>query len=249
MRDLTSTGYRGVDLDIRPGDIVGLTGLLGSGRTELALTLFGLNRPQHGTIEVEGRPRLLRSPRHALEAGIALLPENRQREGLFMRAAISWNLSATILDQLSSRIGVVDATREAAAVGDSASRMGLHQPDLGLPASSLSGGNQQKVVIGKWVATTPRVLILDSPMVGVDVGSKAQIYERIRQLATASGLGVLLISEEIEELLATCNRVLVMNRGTIARAFDEEALASADVREQIRSAMEGEQTDVPVPAP
>lgn len=231
VRDLSSKGhFANVSLKVRPGDIVGLTGLLGSGRTELALSLFGLNRPDSGAIEIDGRPAQLQSPAEAVRRGIALVPEDRKQQGLFGERGIGANLTAAVLDRVSR--GVIQVEKERALAEELLDEVGVNHRDLEMPVNRLSGGNQQKVVLGKWVATSPKVLILDSPTVGIDIGSKAQLYDRIHRLAD-EGMGVILISDEVEEILANCNHVLVMREGSVVAELDEARLASPNAGELI----------------
>lgn len=212
--------YRDVSLSVRPGDVVGLTGLLGAGRTELALSLFGLNRPESGTITVGGATVRIDEPWDAIDLGIALLPEDRKAQGLFNAGTIAQNISSTRLDTLLSRLRLVDGRAERRLARETVEAVGVNNKNIDAVAGNLSGGNAQKVVIGKWMATSPTVFILDSPTIGIDVGSKSEIYDRIHALADA-GMGVILISDEPEEIVANCNRVLVMHEGDVIATFDE----------------------------
>jgi simple sugar transport system ATP-binding protein len=212
--------YRDVSLSVREGDVVGLTGLLGAGRTELALSLFGLNRPDSGTVTVHGADVRIREPWDAIDLGIALLPEDRKAQGLFNAGTIAQNISSTRLDKLLTRAGLVDGRAERRLASETVDAVGVNNKNIDAIAGNLSGGNAQKVVIGKWMATSPTVFILDSPTIGIDVGSKSEIYDRIHALAH-QGMGVILISDEPEEIIANCNRVLVMHEGDVIATFDE----------------------------
>jgi simple sugar transport system ATP-binding protein len=209
-----------VSLSVREGDVVGLTGLLGAGRTELALSLFGLNRPDSGTVTVHGADVRIREPWDAIDLGIALLPEDRKAQGLFNAGTIAQNISSTRLDKLLTRAGLVDGRAERRLASETVDAVGVNNKNIDAIAGNLSGGNAQKVVIGKWMATSPTVFILDSPTIGIDVGSKSEIYDRIHALAH-QGMGVILISDEPEEIIANCNRVLVMHEGDVIATFDE----------------------------
>lgn len=204
-----------VSLTVQPGEIVGTAGLLGSGRTELALALFGL-RPRHtGTIRMDGKPVRLTSVHKAIEQRIAYVPEDRLTEGLFLPETIDRNIIAASLDVLS-RFGVMRPGQMADAAARTIREMAIATPTGDRPVTQLSGGNQQRVVIGRWLLQEPRLLILNGPTVGVDVGSKAGIHRAIRTLARERGLAVLMISDDLPELVGNCNRVLVMHRGRLA---------------------------------
>ncbi|MDR1236801.1 MAG: sugar ABC transporter ATP-binding protein, partial [Propionibacteriaceae bacterium] len=200
--------YRDVSFSVRPGDVLGLTGLLGAGRTEVALTLFGLNKAMRGEILLDGKPTRITSPQQAVASGIALVSEDRKIEGLFMDQSVSHNISSTRLDTLLNKLRFLDLRAERELGNRMVAAMGVNNKDIDNLDGKLSGGNAQKVVIGKWIATEPRLLILDSPTVGIDVGSKAEIYDSIQNLARA-GMGIILISDEPEEIAANCNRVIV----------------------------------------
>jgi simple sugar transport system ATP-binding protein len=229
---LTRRGeYEDVSFTVRKGEIVGLTGLLGAGRTELALSLFGMTAPDSGSIAIDGRPAALSSNRQAMRAGIGYVPEDRLRLGLDMRQSVRANLTVTVLRRLASRLGILDpdAVRKTARAW--IDRLRIKVPGLESPISQLSGGNQQRVVIGKWLATQPRLLILDSPTVGVDIGNKQSIYEIVRGLA-AEGVAILMISDEIAEVYFNADRVLHMREGRIVGEYDprresERAIAEA----------------------
>ncbi len=209
----------GVDLVLRPGDIVGLCGLIGAGRTELALALFGM-RPDHGgTVAIDGRPVRLDSVGEAIRHGIAYVPEDRLAEGLFLTQSVSRNMLASSLDAVSTGL-TVDRARAAAASDDMIRAMQIATRDRDTPVGNLSGGNQQRVVIARWLLTKARILLLNGPTVGVDVGSKAEIHRIIRDLATRNGLAVLMISDDVPELLQNCNQVILMHHGRFVERFD-----------------------------
>jgi simple sugar transport system ATP-binding protein len=230
---LTRKGnYENVDLTIRPGDIVGLTGLLGSGRTELALSLFGLNKPDSGSISMNGSRVSITAPWVAMKHGIALLPEERLSQGLFPTQSVEVNASATMLDRIVNKVGLLSRSRERDLAQTMVRELNVNNRDTSTPILHLSGGNQQKVAIGKWISRSPSIFILDSPTVGIDIGSKAEIYEQIHQLAE-SGMGVLFISDEPEEIAANCNRVVVMHAGVLEARFSEEEVAAAGFKEQL----------------
>jgi simple sugar transport system ATP-binding protein len=229
---LTRRGeYEDVSFQIRKGEIVGLTGLLGAGRTELALSLFGMTQPDSGAIALDGRPVRLGSNRQAVRAGIGFVPEDRLRLGLDMRQSVRANLTVTVLRRLASRLGILDPEVVRQTARRWIDRLRIKVPGLEKPIDQLSGGNQQRVVIGKWLAIEPRLLILDSPTVGVDVGNKQSIYQIVRGLAQ-EGVAILMISDEIAEVYFNADRVLHMREGRIVgeydpRKDDEHSIAEA----------------------
>jgi ribose transport system ATP-binding protein len=203
-----------VTLDVAAGEILGLAGLVGAGRTELARLLFGADRPTGGSMALRGRPYAPRSPFEAIRRGIALVPEERRSEGLLLAKSIAVNVSLATMKQSRGRFGLLSPGRLDAAARDAVNRLGVQAASVGQAVGELSGGNQQKLVIGKYMRTAPAVLILDEPTVGVDVGARAEIYKIIRGLVSA-GTAVLVISSDFEEL-EICDRVAVMRAGMIA---------------------------------
>ncbi|MEO5894826.1 MAG: sugar ABC transporter ATP-binding protein [Vicinamibacterales bacterium] len=204
--------FRDVTLSVAPGEIVGIFGLVGSGRSELLETIFGIRRPQSGSISIGGRPLAIRSPRQAARAGIALVPEERHRQGLFFNLGLRHNLmlpARTVAGDV-----IVRGAQEREEAARLISRWRIKAAGLNAGPDSLSGGNQQKVVLAKWLATKPRVLMLDEPTKGVDVGAKFEIHEIIRRQA-AAGLGCLVVSSDLPEVLALCHRILVMREGRL----------------------------------
>ncbi|WP_081581827.1 sugar ABC transporter ATP-binding protein [Pararhodospirillum photometricum] len=214
-----------VSLHLRRGEILGLAGLVGSGRSEVARCLFGIDRYDSGIIEIDGTARRITRPAEAMRQGIGLVPEDRKRQGGILPMSISENLTLTNLGQIS-RLGVCSRAREAGVAERSRESLRIR---LGSPhdaLSSLSGGNQQKVVLAKWLNAEPRVLILDEPTRGVDVGAKAELYLLINDLARR-GFGILVISSEMVELVGLCQRVYVMAEGEITGE-----LAGDEIREE-----------------
>ena len=224
--------YRDVSLSVRRGDVLGLTGLLGAGRTELALSLFGLNLPDSGTVRVGGTEVRIRNPWDAIDLGIALLPEERKVQGLFNDASIAQNVSSTRLDALLTPLRLVDVKAERTLAAQTVETVGVNNKNIDALVGNLSGGNAQKVVIGKWMATAPAVFILDSPTVGIDIGSKSEIYDRIHALA-AEGMAVILISDEPDEIIANCNRVIVMHEGEVIATFEEGDRLDPDFKDRL----------------
>ncbi len=208
-----------IGFELRRGEILGIAGLMGAGRTELARILFGLDPCASGSVILNGEEISALSTRERIARGLAFLTENRREEGLLMDAAISDNLALTALPQFTSN-ALIDQPRLSAAVNQMAASVQIRGGgQYSQPVKTLSGGNQQKVVLGKWLLRNPAVLILDEPTRGVDVGARSEIYRIIQQLA-AKGAGILFISSEIEELIGVCDRVLVMQRGAVTACFD-----------------------------
>jgi len=207
-----------ISLSLRAGEILGIAGLVGSGRTELALTVFGITPATAGEILVDGKPVTIDSPGRARDLGIAYVPEDRGQQGLIRPQTVRENVSLAVLDRIA-RLFVIDHRREAALARDAIKRFGIRTRGPEQRVRQLSGGNQQKVVLAKWLATEPRILILDEPTRGIDVGAKAEVHALISRLA-GQGLAILLISSELPEVLGMSDRVLVMSGGRIAAAFD-----------------------------
>ncbi len=217
-RNLSRAGaFRNIGFQVRAGEIVGLGGLVGSGRTEIARCLFGIDRPNSGEILFDGKPVTFANAQQAIDAGIAYVSEDRLGQSLIMDFSILDNADLAILDRISSR-GFYQRRSAIAMVGDELKRMSLRYREYDQQVKELSGGNQQKVVIAKWLATNPRILILDEPTQGIDVNSKAEVQSMIADLA-ANGMAVLLISSEMPELLGMCNRIIVLREGEMTAQF------------------------------
>lgn len=233
VSDLSRAGnYANVSLSVRAGEILGITGRLGSGRTELALSLFGMNPPDSGEIRIRGRVARLQSNREAIENGIAYVSEDRLSLGLVMPQPISSNIALTVLDALSDKFGFVEGDRRRSLVRGWIDDLGIKVGDPDNPVGTLSGGNQQRVVLAKWLATRPSLLILDSPTVGVDIGAKDGIYRIVRKLAE-DGLAVIMISDEIPEVYCHAHRVLVMREGRIVGEYEPLKIAETTLREAV----------------
>jgi simple sugar transport system ATP-binding protein len=223
-----------VSTTIGAGEIVGISGLLGSGRTELALALFGLRPNYSGSILIDGRPATLTNVPDAIQCGIAYVPEDRLSEGLFLTQSVATNVVATILDRLSGSL-FLDRSRANRLAAETVRAMQIATTGIDKPVGQLSGGNQQRVVIGRWLHTQARVLILNGPTVGVDVGSKAEIHRQIRELARGHGLSVLMISDDVPELVQNCNRILLMHRGRLVDDVQTSATSEDEVSGKLRS--------------
>jgi rhamnose transport system ATP-binding protein len=212
---------RDVSLTVRAGEIVGLAGLVGSGRSELAQVVFGVTPAESGEIRLLGRAVTIGSPGAAQRLGIAYVPEDRGTQGLVRAMTVRENFSMAILSRLA-RAGVIDREAERGLAQDGIRRFGVRTSGIEQVVGKLSGGNQQKIVLGKWLATEPKLLILDEPTRGIDVGAKAEIHRLMGELA-GRGLAILMISSELHEVLGMSDRVLVMREGRIAAEFDRAA--------------------------
>lgn len=213
VQNLTRQGvFEGISFEVREGEIVALAGLVGSGRSEVARAIFGLDPYDTGEVWIQGR-RIPPRPWEALRAGLMLLPEDRTRQGGILGLPVRWNLTFSILDQLKKG-WALDKQAEESFVAEAIQNLSVRPPNPDLPLLALSGGNQQKVVLGRCLLVKPRVLILDEPTQGVDVGAKAEIHRTIDALV-AQGLGVLLISSDLPEVLGMADRILVMHRGRL----------------------------------
>ena len=216
-----------VSFDIRAGEIVGMAGLVGSGRSEVARVIFGADAKDAGVVELDGRQLRIRSPRSAIRAGIAMLPESRKEQGLQMNRPVLENITLPHVRAIS-RVGAIDPFAERRAVTEMAARVDFSMPKLSAPVRTLSGGNQQKTLFARWLLKQPRIVIVDEPTRGVDVGAKLAIYELLVSLA-AEGMAVLVISSEIEEILGLSHRILVMRTGRVVGEFDGRTAAEDDV--------------------
>jgi len=219
----------GISLTVRRGEIVGLAGLLGSGRTELLETLFGVGPPgeRGGEVLLEGRPLRLRGPRQALAAGIAYLPEDRRIAGLALEHSVLANTVLSVVGRIA-RAGVVRRSAERSLTARIVEQLGIKLSSQDAPVGSLSGGNQQKVVLGRNLLTEPKLLLLDEPTRGVDVGAKAEIYRLLGRVA-ATGVGVLLASSEPAELVGVCDRVVVLRDGRSVRELRTDEVGEAEL--------------------
>ncbi|MEU3979094.1 sugar ABC transporter ATP-binding protein [Streptomyces sp. NPDC026672] len=225
VRGLARDGeFAPLDLTVRPGEIVGLAGLVGSGRSEILETIYGARRPTAGQVLVDGRPLKPGSVRSAVRAGLGLAPEERKAQALLMLESVTRNVSVSTLSRFS-RAGWIDRRAELGAARAAVRELSLRPDNPAVPVRTLSGGNQQKAVLARWLLRGCRVLLLDEPTRGVDVGARAELYAVVRRLADA-GLAVLLVSSEVPEVLGLADRVLVLREGSVvheapARALDE----------------------------
>jgi rhamnose transport system ATP-binding protein len=212
------SGVRDVSLHLKAGEILGLAGLVGAGRTELARVLFGLTPADSGEVRVRGRAVAIDSPSRAVSLGLAYVPEDRRRHGVILEMPVSANTTLATLAAVS-RSGLLDFRRERATAARFVEQLGIKTPSLETPSGNLSGGNQQKVALARWLAAEPAILILDEPTQGVDVGAKAEIHRLMSELA-GRGLAILMISSELPEILGMSDRIAVMHGGAIVGVLD-----------------------------
>jgi ribose transport system ATP-binding protein len=226
VKGLSTRHVRNINLTVRRGEIVGLGGLMGAGRTEVARALSGIDKVIGGSIVFKGKEQRFKSPRDAIDEGMAFLTEDRKSQGLILPFSVRENLALPTLD-LRKRAGLVQRGREKAFAAETVRKLRIKVASPEQSAGSLSGGNQQKVVLGKWMAHSPDLLILDEPTRGVDVGAKQEIYQLMNEM-TQSGKGILMISSDLPELLGMCDRVYVMYQGTIQGEVPGHATSQED---------------------
>ncbi|NHB76036.1 sugar ABC transporter ATP-binding protein [Rhodobacter calidifons] len=233
VNNLTCTGiFQGITFDLHKGEVLCLAGLVGARRTDVALSLFGIAQATDGTITLAGQQVRITTPQQAMDLGIAYVSEDRRKLGLAMPLPIFANISLASLKKLLKPLGLIDRTAEAAMAETYRAGLAIKTPDIRLEVGKLSGGNQQKVMLAKWLETKPRVLIFDEPTRGIDVGAKAEVHAIIRQLA-AEGVAILVISSDLPEVLALADRILVMREGRqsgilpIEEATQERVIALA----------------------
>jgi ABC-type sugar transport system ATPase subunit len=217
---LTTRKLQSVTFELRRGEVLGVAGLVGAGRSELGAALFGLDPIRSGTVSRRGREIAPRSARAAMRAGIGLVPGDRRLEGLMMSMHVRENGTLAVLPRIASR-GFIRAAEEKSELAAVVSRVALNCPSIEAEVSTLSGGNQQKVLLARWLLLDPEVLFLDDPTRGIDIGAKQDIYRIIDDLA-ASGKGVILVSSELPELLRCCDRIMVLNDGRVTAIYDAE---------------------------
>jgi len=227
-----SHGFSDVSFELRPKEVLGITGLLGSGRMELAFSLFGEMPADSGKIYIEGKEVFIIRIQDAIRHGIGYVPEDRIGEGLFLEQPIADNIVVRLIDRLASKIGLVKDRAKQEVVEEWIKKLDIKTPSSENPAGSLSGGNQQRLVLSKWLASNLKILILNGPTVGVDVGSKVAIHSLIRDLAK-QGMGIILISDDIPELMWTCNRILLMRKGRIVEEFQREQTNKEELYEHL----------------
>ncbi|MCS0654785.1 sugar ABC transporter ATP-binding protein [Cytobacillus firmus] len=216
VENLSKDGnFKDISFELHKGEVLGITGLVGSGRTELAQAIFGVNKPYQGTIKINGKAVSIKSSEDAMKKGIAYIPESRKTQGLILDQSIINNISLPILKTLRNKLGLINRKKEIELANDYVKTLDVRPSLPERAAGDLSGGNQQKVVISKWLSTKPDILIIDEPTNGIDIGAKTEIHKLLRKLAS-EGMGVIVISSELPEVLAVSDRVLVMRHGRVA---------------------------------
>lgn len=240
---------RNVSLRVRAGEIVGIAGLMGAGRTETTRAIFGIDSRESGKFFLDGKAIRIGNPRQAIKQGVVLVPEDRKKDGLCVKLSIRENIALPNLDILCNRIGVVDRRRESDMVERIHKSLSVRMPNAEVPASSLSGGNQQKVVVGKWLARTSRVVLFDEPTRGIDVAAKVEIYNLMNDLKR-QGIGVLFVSSEMTEIMGFADRIVVMCDGRVTGELDaaeatQEKILELATRFEDKFIHEGNPTGAP----
>ncbi|SQI41941.1 Arabinose import ATP-binding protein AraG [Providencia alcalifaciens] len=233
LKNLSRKGqYQNISLSLKRGEVLGLCGLLGSGRTELALSLFGITRPDSGEMRVEGKPIIFKSNAQAIKHGIGYVSEDRLTLGAILQQSIADNMVISILDRLKTPLHLIDEQKCQQIVQEWIADLDIKVTDPNNALSTLSGGNQQKVVLAKWILTRPKVLILDAPTVGVDIGAKDSIYKLIHRLSGV-GIAILLITDEASEAFYNCDRILHMKQGSIVKEIVTDSMTEQQLEEII----------------
>ncbi|MFT7629843.1 MAG: ribose transport system ATP-binding protein [Mariniblastus sp.] len=225
VKDVTTSMWpkQKVSLNVKAGEIVGIAGLVGSGRTELLQTLFGVDRPLNGKIFINGQPVSMRTPREAIGHGIALVPEDRKQHGLQVEISVQDNIGMAGLREYAHRFGFANFKKQKSDSAEMIERLAVKTPSDRQPAKFLSGGNQQKVVLGKWLSMSPKLLLLDEPTRGIDVGAKQEIYQLIEKLASEQ-MAILFVSSELEEIIGIADRAYIMHEGQITGELHRDQL-------------------------
>jgi ribose transport system ATP-binding protein len=229
VRELRTLRYphRSVSFEVLKGEILGFAGLVGAGRSEVAQAIFGVDPKIEGTVLLDGKPQVISSPEDAIQCGIYLAPEDRRRSGLVTEMSVYENITLPGLERYAPA-GLIRRDRELQAASEVCADLDVKAPSIDAPVSTLSGGNQQKVVLAKWLALEPRVLILDEPTRGIDVGAKAEIYELMRKLAEG-GVAIMMISSDMEEILGVSDRVAVMREGAITGILGRDQCSEENI--------------------
>lgn len=226
--------YRDVSFSLKKGEILGIIGLLGSGRTELVTSVFGMNPPDGGKIILKGREVSFKNNREAIAAGIAYVPEDRLLQGLVLDQSIENNTVLAIIDRLRGSLRLLDRRRGRQITEEWIRKLAIRSAEPDINASAMSGGNQQKIVVSKWLSTRPDILILDQPTNGIDIGAKSAIYDLIRELAEG-GMSIILISDEAQEIYYNCPRALVMHKGRIVKELLTAGIPEEEFKKEVLS--------------
>jgi len=234
VKNLTRKGqFENISFSLHKGEVLGIIGPRGSGRTELALSLFGMNPPDSGEIHIDGKRVSIRSNQEAISLGIGYVPENRLVQGLVLDQPVVHNIAITNLKKLLGRFYLVDTKRKRSFAENAVKTFGIKTAGIDVPAKTLSGGNQQKVVLAKWILTAPKILILDGPTIGIDVAAKESIYNLIRELSE-KGVSIILISDEPSEVINNCDRILLMKNGRIQGEYLPSEITEEELDRKIK---------------
>jgi len=224
--------YEDINFKLYQGEILGIAGMIGSGRTELGLSLFGMNSPDDGEILLEGEKVHFKTNESAIHAGISYVPEDRIGQGLIMEQAIKNNVTVTIFEKLLNYLKMIDQKKQVGIVQHWINALSIRTSNIENPVKTLSGGNQQKIVLAKWLATNPKILILDSPTVGVDIAAKNSLYQIMRELSKRN-IGIILVSDEVPEILYNCHHILLMRKGRIVETFRPDEVTEKTLNNKI----------------
>ncbi len=229
VKNLSKRGnFKNISFQLKAGEVLGITGLVGSGRSELAQAIFGVTTPDEGEIFINNKKVHIKSTEIAVKNGIAYVPESRQTEGLIMQKSVVSNITVTVLSNLVKKFNIVDFKKKSELADKWISKLNVKPNIPDIEAKKLSGGNQQKLVIAKWLAKNSNIIIVDEPTNGIDIGAKVDIHELLRELA-AEGKAVIVISSELPEVMSVSDRILVMKRGRIVAEFDGEKVTQEDI--------------------
>jgi ribose transport system ATP-binding protein len=228
LKDVTGNGDKNISLQVHRGEILGLGGLVGAGRTELAQMIFGMVPKQSGTIVFKGNEVNPRSPREAIDLGIALVPEDRKRHGAMLGISIKNNINMPIYER-NSKLGVIDSKKEKEIAEKYQKNMAIKTPSLNQLVKNLSGGNQQKVILGRWLAADSELIIFDEPTRGIDVGAKYEIYKLMNDLVEKEGKAILMISSEMEELMGMSDRIMVLAEGNMTGELQKDEFSQETI--------------------
>lgn len=242
--NLSGEGFNNVSFDLRKGEILGFSGLVGAGRSEVARSIFGAEPFTSGKLTIYGKTLRFKSPAEAIKNGLAMVPEDRKKLSLFLQNPISFNMSIAELPRLKKKV-LIDYKKVDSIIKDFTDKLKIKMATPDHPVSSLSGGNQQKTILARWLATNPDFLILDEPTHGVDVGAKSEIYQLIHNLAT-EGLSILLISSELPEILAMSDRVVVMSEGSVTAILNRNEMTEENIMAYATNSVESESLGVRV---
>ncbi|MCC7206552.1 MAG: sugar ABC transporter ATP-binding protein [Anaerolineae bacterium] len=241
---LADSPVQDVSFSVRAGEVLGIAGLVGSGRTEVARAIFGAERVAAGEIVIDGKRYSISSPRAAVRAGLGLVPEDRKNQGVILPMTVRANTTMPSLDKVTRMFGIFRARVERALVSDLIAKLSIKTAGMDVDVADLSGGNQQKVALAKWLSKTCKVLILDEPTRGVDVGAKVEIYTLINALA-AQGLGIVMISSEMMEVIGMADRVMVMSQGRVAGFLEGDEVTEENI---LRLSIKHQSSAAPAPA-